>query len=74
MTDEEAMKQGLKIFNDAIQSCDSEADASTLCQALITLSAKLVAGVDGHKFKKGFLSSAIKDREVISLDRASKPH
>jgi len=66
VSDKKAAEIALTLLNDGIQQCDSEEEISLMAQALIIISTKIINGVDGHKFKTGFMSEAIKDQEKIS--------
>ena len=70
----DARELAFKVFNDAMQKCDSTDDISVFCQMLCTLSAKTIHGIEGRKFKKDFLRMAISDIETITPHRATNPH
>ena len=63
---DKAEKIAISKFFEAIQLCSDEAEISRFCQMTLTLSAKTIHGIEGRKFKKDFMSAAIKDCEIIT--------
>ena len=58
-----------KIYQNAVQQCESIEEVSELCQMLGILCSKTVHGIEGDEFKKDFLTAAIADRERITPQR-----
>lgn len=64
MSDQIAELAMLK-YNEGVQQCKSKEEVSKFCQMICALSAKTIHGIEGKKFKKGFLTEAVKDNEKI---------
>lgn len=52
-------------FYATCQQCKTEDELMGLVTMLCTLSAKVIAGMEGMEFKEGFLKGAIADDEAI---------
>lgn len=65
----ETTKKALAAFNEGLQNCSSEKEISEYCQMVAAVAIKTIHGIEGRKFKKGFLMGAMKDNEKITIHR-----
>ncbi|AWX98701.1 hypothetical protein A8139_21475 [Marinomonas primoryensis] len=61
----EHMKLALSAFETLMNECESESEITEISCVMATLCIKTVHGIEGQKFKEGFLSAAIADKEMI---------
>ena len=59
----------LMAFKAGAQRTHSEEQLSRYAQMLVTLSVKLIHGLEGQKFKKDFLQAAIADKEKMTVQK-----
>jgi len=66
-TESKAAELAIEMFSGGVQICKSKEEVSLYAQAICALSAKMIHGLEGKKFKKGFLGEAIKSNDTITL-------